>query len=298
MILVTGGLGFIGTNLCRLLMDNGHKVRVLDNGCNSAVCSTDPSMEGIEVVWDDVRGHGSGVWRDVDIVIHLAAITGVADCEKDTQEAWAVNKRGTSFMLQRARVHNVQQFIFASSVGAVLGIQEQPARENQAPNPISIYGDMKRVAESMVLGGKDQLNTCVLRFTNVYGEHSHRKTNIIPKLMRHNMDEPFTVYGDGSQVRDFVYVGDVCNAVLKTVERKATGVYHIGSGEGTTIQQLLDEIGKVRDRPLKIEFVRERRGDVRENVASIESAKSCLKWEPTTTLHEGLERTYHWFLTA
>ena len=120
---------------------------------------------------------------------------------------------------------------------------------------------------------------------------------MIPKLFRHDPNRPFTVYGDGKQVRDFIYVEDVCAAVIKTVEQQATGLYHIGSGKPTTLLQLLDEVGKIRGRRTPVAFAEERPGDVRENTASVELARSALDWEAVVPLPDGLERTYRWFLS-
>lgn len=286
MILVTGGLGFVGTNLSLFLVKKGYDVRVIDNRLNNAV----NFIDGADTVWAHIRANVNGLWDKVDMVVHLAAIPGVEQCAKNPELAWDTNVNCTKELLYQAGKHNVKRFVFASSVGAVLGPQEQPARESQTPNPQTVYGNSKKMAESLVLGS--ELSSCVLRFTNVYGEHSQKKGNVIPKLLRHNPAETFIIYGDGEQVRDFVYAGDVSEAILRALEGEANGIYHIGSGRGVKVLDLIAEVERIRGCEIPVEFAPAREGDIKENIASVERANNILKWEATTPLSKGLELTY------
>lgn len=293
MILVTGGLGFIGSSLCPLLIRSGHKVRILDNNTSNAVAN----IRGATVVAGDICDPfpDPGVWEGVKAVVHLAAIPGVADCTRDPGLAARVNVDGTHNLLRLALRNNVQHFLLASSVGAVLGEQEQPANEEQVPHPRAAYGASKERAELITNrfdGGR--LSTCVLRFTNVYGENSLRKDSIVHKLMRHDVREPFTIYGDGSQARDFIYVGDVCAAVVRALDRRAGGTFHIGSGKKTPVLELVEQIGRLQGHPLTLNFADSRYGDIAESYTSTTKAARELGWQPETDLVVGLAKTWSW----
>jgi len=291
MILVTGGLGFVGCNLVMRLLGNGQQVRILDNLGNNAVAV----IPGAELVHGDIRRPPDKTWAGVDTVVHLAAVPGVETCANEPVESLGVNVRGTLRLLKAAVEHGVKQFILASSVGAVLGTQQQPANENQVPYPQNVYGWSKMIAEEIAETFSDRIKVCVLRFTNIYGENSSLKESVIARLMRRKPDALFTVYGDGQQTRDFVYVGDVCSAVSAVVERKAEGRYHIGAGYGVSLLDLIAMISQVTGIPVPVQFRVARSGDIRDNYTSTEKAKSVLGWKPSVGLEEGLERTWQWF---
>lgn len=293
MILVTGGLGFVGSNLCQRLLGKGKKVRILDDMSSNAV----PIVKGAEIVYGDICSPENNIWRKIDTVVHLAAMPGVATCTKNPKRALSVNLFGTLVMLEEAVKHGVSQFILASSVGAVLGEQIQPANEEQIPNPQSLYGWSKKAAEEISLQYKNDMKVCVLRFTNIYGENCHHKESVIAKLIMRQLGEKFTIYGDGHQTRDFIYVGDVCSAIIKAIEKESTGTYHIGSGFGLSLLDLIDYVRLATGGMPHVAFKPNRPGDVRDNYANIEKAKSGLGWEPETGIMEGLRKTWEWGLT-
>jgi UDP-glucose 4-epimerase len=293
MILVTGGLGFIGSSLCPLLLQHKHKVRILDNNTTNAVTDID----GAELIEGDICSPfpDPGVWDGVDTIVHLAAIPGVASCAQDPVLARRVNVDGTYNLLRQATHHNVQHFLLASSVGAVLGEQEQPAKEDQVPHPRTAYGSSKNTAEFIINHlACEQLSTCVLRFTNVYGGNSQRKDSIVHRLMRHDVREPFTIYGDGSQARDFIYIEDVCAAIVGAIGRRASGTFHIGSGKKTSVLELVEQVGRIQGHPLTLSFADPRHGDVMESYTSIAKATMELDWLPETDLLVGLAKTWSW----
>ncbi len=293
MILVTGGLGFIGSRLCELFIRRGDKVRILDNNTSNAVAG----IKGATVIEGDICDPFSdpGIWEGVKAVVHLAAIPGVASCAQDPALAARVNVDGTHNQLRLALHNNVQHFLLASSVGAVLGEHEQPANEEQIPHPRTAYGASKERAELITnrfAGG--QLSTCVLRFTNVYGENSQQKDSIVHKLLRHDVREPFTIYGDGSQARDFIYVGDVCAAIVRVLDRMTGGTFHIGSGKKTPVLELVEQVGRIQGHPLTLNFSDPRSGDIRESYTSTAKATRELGWLPETDLTVGLSKTWRW----
>jgi len=291
MILCTGGLGFVGSNLVRLLLDNGKQVRVLDN----MTANTVPVVTGAELAHGDILNIPEKHWLGVDTVVHLAAVPGVVTCATDPVNSLEVNVGGVLAMLVAATKHGVRQFVLASSVGAVLGVQAQPANEMQTPHPQTLYGWSKLMSERLAWAVRDRIKVCVLRFTNVYGENSQRKESVIAGLLKRKPDAPFTIYGDGKQTRDFVYVGDVCGAVLCAVDRVAEGLFHIGSGYGLELRDLVGMVEQVTGIPIPLRYREARSGDVRDNYTSIEKAKDGLGWSPQVGIEDGLERTWRWF---
>lgn len=294
MILVTGGLGFVGSNLCQRLLGKGKKVRILDDMSSNAV----PIVKGAEIVYGDICSPENNIWRKIDTVVHLAAMPGVATCTKNPKRALSVNLFGTLVMLEEAVKHGVSQFILASSVGAVLGAQTQPANEKQIPNPQSLYGWSKKSAEEISFQYKKDMKVCVLRFTNIYGENCQNKESVIARLLMRKPDEEFTIYGDGHQTRDFIYVGDVCSAIIKAIEKESEGLYHIGTGYGLSLLDLIDYARLVTGTMPPLFFNAKRLGDVRDNYANIDKARKELGWEPETAITNGLKRTWEWLLDS
>ncbi len=293
-VLITGGLGFIGSNLAFKMQETGHSVYILDDRSNNTV----PVIEGATLIHGDVRRNSdidkALSDRDIECIVHLAAVPGIETCAYNPLLALSVNVDGTLKLLEKAIEHGVGYFVMASSVGAVLGKQIQPALETQTPRPQSIYGWSKLMAEQLVKLHADKLATCILRFTNVYGENCQQKESIIPKLLIREPDSLFTIYGNGEQTRDFVYVGDVCNAVVAAFEKEAKGLIHIGLGKKVPLLELIETIKDATNTTLPVQFRDVRPHDLKDNYTSIQAAKELLEWEPETSLKEGIKRTWKW----
>jgi UDP-glucose 4-epimerase len=249
-ILVTGGAGFIGANLVRLLLDKGHRVRVLDNfsvGRREYLDGLD-----LEIVEGDILDAEAvaGAVEGMDGVAHLAAQTGVPDSLKDPHHDCRTNVIGTLNLLEACRRAEEQRsrgveghsaapshlrFIFASS-NAPLGRQPPPATEDKAPLPISPYGASKLAGEGYCLAyhGSWRLGTAVLRFANVYGPYSAHKSSVVARFFRDiSIRGEITIDGDGRQTRDFIYVGDLCRAILLALEGDLSGeVFQIATAGG------------------------------------------------------------------
>jgi len=298
--LVTGGCGFIGTNLVRRLVSVAGAIRIFDNLTTGR--KEDLDSFDAEIVPGDIRDEAAvdRVVNGVDVVIHLAAHTRVIDSIQDPRLNFEVNVLGTLNLLQAAVRQDVQKFIFASTGGAILGEQPSPVHEEMAPRPLSPYGASKLAGEGYCWAfyGAYGLVSVSLRFSNVYGPYSWQKGSVVTQFYRRILsNEPLVIYGDGRQTRDFLYVGDLCEAVLLACQYTGKAeVFHIASGQETEIAVLAEQIKAVAGRPEHpVRFEASRRGEVRQNYASIDKAKNILAYSPTTALEIGLKHTWNWF---
>jgi UDP-glucose 4-epimerase len=238
-ILITGGRGFIGTNLIRrirsgnpaadvVVLDN-RSMAVLGGADDGSVIDHDGDVRDPVVVKQAVAG--------CTAVIHLAGHTRVMDSIQNPELDFEVNARGTLNVLLAARDAGVSHVVLASTGGALFGSETAPTHEGLVPEPLSPYGASKLAMEAYAhaFGGSFGIRTSALRFSNVYGPHSRLKGSAVALFFRQILArQPITVYGDGSQARDFVYVDDLCDGILQAMEASASGIFHLGSGKPTT----------------------------------------------------------------
>jgi UDP-glucose 4-epimerase len=320
-LVVTGGCGFIGRNLIASARERRVQVRVIDDlsaGTSAdldglgPVTALDPAgasdrwSDAIQVLKADVRDLAAmeRVCRDADAVVHLAANTGIADSLQDPLGHAATNVMGTLVVLEACRRRGVRACVVASS-GAAVGEAPPPMREDLVPNPISPYGASKLAAEAYCLTYRSTfgLSAVALRFSNVYGPHSGHKTSVVARFIATILEgSPLTVYGDGRQTRDFLFVRDLTAAVWAALEpgRAQHGVYQIGSGVETAITDLLGRLADLAHARLgrrpRVEHRPARAGEVARNFADPGRARRELGWTPTTQLDRGLAETFDWFL--
>jgi UDP-glucose 4-epimerase len=239
-ILITGGCGFIGTNLVSHLLKNGMNthLRVLDNlsvgtrealsevchfrEVKSAFLFADMPHSRVELVVGDIRDPDVCLLccRNIDAVVHLAAQSGVPVSVEDPQLDCSINVTGTLNMLESCRKNRVDKFIFASS-GAPLGEVAPPIHEEKVPRPVSPYGASKLAGEAYCSAYYKTfgIKTVVLRFGNVYGPGSKHKTSVVAKFIKNAAEGlPLEIYGDGTQTRDFIFIEDLCNAICLGLE--------------------------------------------------------------------------------
>lgn len=297
-VLVTGGAGFIGANLVRQLLTAGYAVRVLDNfvtGQRSYLAGL--PIELVEGDILDVAVVETAV-RDVSGVIHLAAQTSVPDSVNDPLYDCQQNVLGTLNLLEACRQAKVPRFLFASS-NAPLGRQRPPAHEEQAPLPISPYGASKLAGEGYCLAyhGSWGLGTIVLRFANLYGPFSGHTKGVVSLFYQAIMAKrPLTIYGDGQQTRDFIYVGDLCRAIQLGLESNISGeLFQIATGTETSILELTEQIAAVTGQSVQVNHSGRRIGDIVQNYSAVSKAARMLNWQPTTSLTAGLAQTWDWF---
>jgi UDP-glucose 4-epimerase len=298
--LVTGGCGFIGINLVRSLRERGDAVRVFDN--LSTGRREDLESLGAQLVVGDIRDREkvAEAVKGCEAVVHLAAHTRVVESVSDPRLNFEVNVLGTMNVLQASRAAGVRKFIFASTGGAILGEQEPPVHEGMVPRPVSPYGASKLAGEAYcsAFAGSFGLNTVALRFSNVYGPYSYHKGSVVAQFFKNLLQgQQLTIYGDGSQTRDFVFVDDLVDAILLADQSDTPGeVFQIASGRETSITELVSLMKQVLPGlPFNVRYEPSRAGEIFRNYAQIEKACRMLGYNPRMQLHEGLCRTWQWF---
>lgn len=302
LVLVTGGAGFIGSTLVPMLLGQGYDVRVLDNLSVGARESLAGSLVDLHV--GDIRDRNAvdAAMSGVDSVVHLAAHTSVIDSQLQPEHDFDINVRGTLNLLLAARAHRVRRFVFASS-NAPIGENTPPIDENKPARPLSPYGASKLAGEGYcsAFWGSYGLGTVILRFANVYGPRSTHKGSVVAKFIKDAMRTgQLTIYGDGHQTRDFVYVEDLCRAIIAGLESDCGGeTFQVATGVETSILSLAHKIQAVLPEcAVTITHMEQRAGEIVKNYSSVEKAYAVLKWQPQVPLEEGLRFTARWFMQA
>ncbi|MCD6209595.1 MAG: SDR family oxidoreductase [Methanophagales archaeon] len=304
-IVITGGAGFIGSNLAEVLaLAPNNEVCVVDDLSTGRVENL-PIASGIEFIKGSITDLQlmNEVLADADFVFHQAALPGVQRSIEDPAHANEVNIRGTLNVLMAARDAGVKKVIYASSSSVYGDTPELPKREGMTPNPLSPYAVTKLVGEyyCKVFNDVYGLNTISLRYFNVYGPRQDPHSEyaaVIPRFVSRVLrGEPPIIYGDGQQTRDFTFVKDVVNANILAMNSDATGVYNIASGRMISIQELATLITRLtgRDSDLEPVFDKPRKGDVRHSLADISRARAVMGYKPEYSLERGLEETLRWF---
>jgi UDP-glucose 4-epimerase len=286
---VTGGAGFIGSNLVDVLIERGDDVVVVDNFASGKRENLNPDATLLE---HDIREQYE---LDADVVFHLAAQADVQTSMKRPSYDAAVNVLGTVNVLLASPD---AQVIFASSGGAGYGECPVPAGEDAPFLPMSPYGIAKKCGEEYLLGWNRIHGTThvPLRLANVYGprQDAGLEGGVVAIFLERLADgRPTTIFGDGGQSRDFVYVDDVIEAMLTAVGR-AGGPYNVGTAEPTTIAGLHDAATRIAGVESEPSFEDARLGDVRRSVLDVSRIERELGWRPRVSLDDGLRRTWAW----
>jgi UDP-glucose 4-epimerase len=298
-VLVTGGAGFIGSALVRLLAERGDDVRVYDNLSTGSAELLEET--GTELIEGDVRDVGAleQAAEGHDVVFHLAAGTGVLPSIEDPFADFDLNARGTLAALWVARRVGAGRFVFASS-NAPLGAGAYPASEEKPVAPLSPYGAGKAAGEAYcsAFHGAYGLNAVAVRFSNAYGPRSAHKGNVIPVFLKRILaGQELVVYGDGAQTRDFVYVDDLAAGLVLASTADGIGgeVFQLASGIETSLNSLVSLLAEVTGREPAVRHEPARPGEILRNYSLIDKAQERLGYAPETTLAEGLRKTYDWF---
>lgn len=307
-VLVTGGAGFIGSNLVEYLLKKGLKVRVLDNLSTGKIENIKAFLTDIEFIEGDICNQGmvKSVVGGMDYVFHQAALPSVPRSIEDPYTTNRVNVEGTLNLLLAARDAGVKRFVYASSSSVYGNTEVLPKSEDMPVSPASPYALSKYAGErycqifSKIYG----LETVCLRYFNVFGprqDPTSQYAAAIPKFIYQIKNGgPITIYGNGTQSRDFTYVRNVveANYLAANLPGISGEVFNIACGKRTTINELarilISEIGKDVD----IVHLEERKGEVRHSQASIEKAKRLLGYNPEVEVQEGLRKTLAWFLSV
>jgi UDP-glucose 4-epimerase len=300
--LVTGGSGFIGSNLVDALLARGHGVTVIDDLSTGRRENLDGAVSaGAEFVELDIRDAQAvyDVMTRVgpDAVFHLAAQIDVRRSIADPGADARINVEGTVNVLEAARQANVPRVINTSSGGAIYGEGRfLPATEDHPVSPEAPYGQSKFAAEGYcdLYARNHGLSAVSLRYGNVFGPRQDPlgEAGVIAIFCGKVLDgtQP-TVFGDGLQTRDYVYVGDVVEANLLAAASDATGPFNIGTGVAASVLDLVDALGKQAETSFEPEMAPERPGEIKHIVLDTSRAREELGWQAKVDLHEGLERT-------
>ena len=306
-VLVTGGAGFIGSNLTEALLKQGHRVRVLDNFStgrkeNLVFDKTYPMLETME---GDIRDPGvcRKAMQGIEVVFHEAAIPSVQQSVEDPSHSNAVNAGGTLNILLAARDEGVKKLVYASSCAIYGDDPVLPKKEEMAPSPLSPYALQKYVGERycQLFFQLYGLETLSLRYFNIFGpkqDPTSVYSGVIARFISALVEGTAPiVYGDGEQSRDFTYVGNVVQANLLAMSAARLGgeVVNIGCGKRTSLNELLDVLKKIFRSQVRPVYQEARMGDVRHSVADIQKGRTLLNFNPREDIEMGLEKTVDYF---
>jgi UDP-glucose 4-epimerase len=305
-VVVTGGAGFIGTNLVHGLLADGYETVVLDNfatGFRENVAGLD--LELIEGSILDPRALDQA-FEGAEAVVHLAARPSVPRSIVDPLATNDANVNGTLQVLEAARRHQSPHLVVASSSSVYGANPELPKREDMAPMPVSPYAVSKLATESYSLayGSCFDLDVLALRFFNVFGPFQaagHAYAAVVPAFVAAALsDQPLVIHGDGTQTRDFTYVGSVVNVIGDAVKRRVSSPrpVNLAFGERVSILELAARLEGLLGTPLTREYVDPRPGDVRDTQADNRSLMDLFPAVAAVPIDEGLTRTIEWFRSS
>ncbi len=303
--LVTGGAGFIGSHLVGALNRLDHQVIVLDNLSSGRRENLAPYL-GLttQLVEGDVRDQSlvENLLAETSGAFHLAALVSVPQSIERPMESFSINLEGTLNLLEASRKQGNKKIVFASSAAVYGNTHLSAVSENMLGKPVSPYGLHKLMCEQHadVYASLYNVNSAGMRFFNVYGPRQDPSSPysgvisiFIDRLRRRQTP---TIFGDGSQTRDFVYVGDVVQALIKAMKNEKQGfaAYNVGRGESVTINVLWQILCDVVGTDLPAEFGPAREGEIHTSLANISKIEAELGYKAEITLQEGLKKTYEW----
>ncbi|AAD35594.1 UDP-glucose 4-epimerase [Thermotoga maritima MSB8] len=302
-ILVTGGAGFIGSHVVDKLIENGYGVIVVDNlssgkveNLNRNALFYEQSIEDEEMMERIFSLHRP------EYVFHLAAQASVAISVREPARDAKTNIIGSLVLLEKSIKYGVKKFIFSSTGGAIYGenVKVFPTPETEIPHPISPYGIAKYSTEMYLefFAREYGLKYTVLRYANVYGprQDPYGEAGVVAIFTERMLrGEEVHIFGDGEYVRDYVYVDDVVRANLLAMEKGDNEVFNIGTGRGTTVNQLFKLLKEITGYDKEPVYKPPRKGDVRKSILDYTKAKEKLGWEPKVSLEEGLKLTVEYF---
>jgi len=300
-VLVTGGAGFIGSNLVKALVERGSSVTVLDNLSSGYRANLD-AFPRVRVLVADVRDPDAvhEAMTGARVVFHLAASVGNKRSIDDPIADAETNVLGTIRVLEAARRHHVGKVVASSSAGIFGELKTLPIREDHPVEPDTPYGSTKLCGEKLCLAYArlHGLEAICLRYFNVYGPNQRFDAygNVIPifafQILR---GEPLTIFGDGEQTRDFINVADVVQANLKAAAtQNLSGAFNLGSGTRVTINRLVELLRAESGTGAAVTHGPPRPGDVRHSLADIHAARAAFGFEPSVPLDEGLSQYLTW----
>jgi len=303
--LVTGGAGFIGSNICKRLVEEGCFVRIIDNLLTGKKSNLDAFIDKVEFIEADMGDDtiARSAMKDIDVVVHQGALPSVPRSVDDPAATHKHCVDATFTLLLAARDAGIKRFVYASSSAAYGDTPTLPKVETMPPAPLSPYAVGKLVGEyyCSVFHEVFGLETISLRYFNVFGPYQDPTSQYaaaIPSFVTSILkDEPPTIYGDGEQSRDFTYVDNVVEANLLAVRAKHTAgeVLNIACGEAVTVNKIIDMINEILGRNIKPIYTDPRPGDVKHSLADITAAEKLLGFKPIVDFKDGLKLAIDWY---
>lgn len=300
--LVTGGAGFIGSHIVRSLLEQGQTVRVLDNfstGKRENIAELD-----IDLVEGDLRDPNAlaKAVQGVEIIFHEAAFVSVPQSMEDPLPCFEINQRGTELLLEAARKAGVKRVVLASSAAVYGDLETMPLVEDLPLRPLSPYAVSKRVDElyAEMYTRSFGLDVVALRYFNVYGPRQRPDSMYaaaVPIFTRRLLDgKPVTIYGDGGQTRDLVYVGDVVRANLAASQHPAAPgqVFNVCTGDETSINDLVNTLMTHFPGSAAPQYAPTRAGDIYRSLGNPAKAANSIGFRAQTSLAEGLQAVVEW----
>lgn len=284
-ILITGAGGYIGTNLVNKLIKLNYKVVGLDTFWFGNYLKKNKKLK---ILKKDIRKIDIKDLNNIDIVIHLASIANDPAAELNAKLTWEINVLATYNLIDLAIKKKIKKFIFASSASVYGDTDNKSVKENFALKPGHYYAYSKYIGEKMIqkYSKINNLNYSILRFFNIYGPKSNAVISTF--LAQKIQNKKITIFGNGKQKRDFLYVDDLCNAIFKVLKNSKSNnkIYNLGSGSAISINAIFEKL--LYKKKIHLE---KRNDDIEISIANISNIKKELKWRPKIGINEGLKRT-------
>ncbi|MGA2094094.1 MAG: SDR family oxidoreductase [Sedimentisphaerales bacterium] len=303
--LVTGGAGFIGSNICKKLISQGYFVRVVDNLLTGKKSNLAGILDRIEFIEADMGDPAvaAGAMKGIDVVLHEGALPSVPRSVDDPAATHRHCVNATFTLLLAARDAKVKRFVFAASSSAYGDTPTLPKIETMPVNPLSPYAAAKLMGEyyCSVFYKVFGLETISLRYFNVFGpqqDPASQYAAAIPAFVTSILKgKPPTIYGDGEQSRDFTYVDNVVEANLLAARAEKTGgeVVNIACGEAVTVNEIINMINEITGKKVKPVYTSARKGDVKHSLADITAARKLLGFKPVVSFKDGLQKAIKWY---
>jgi len=303
--LVTGGAGFIGSNISGQLVNKGEEVVVLDNLCEGKLENLSSIMDKITFIKGDIRNDGDldNALKGVDYVLHQAALRSVPKSMTMPLEYNDVNVTGTLKLLIKAKENGIKRLVFASSSSIYGETTHFPQKESDATNPISPYAATKLIGEKYckLFSNSYQLETVALRYFNVFGPRQsldNQYAVVIPKFITCILkNESPPIHGDGLQERDFTFIDNVVqgNIMAATANNVSGEVFNVACGVQHSVLAIVENVNKILGKDIKPVFEPKRPGDINKTLADVSTLKAMLGIKEFVSFEEGLKRTLEWF---
>ncbi len=306
-ILLTGGAGFIGSHLFERLINNSNYVLIIDNFSSSEteknlleITKNYDIKKDYDLIRGDLADHSilTNINSDFDIIFHLAATPGVRISIQNAPMVTKNNILSTVNVFEKALKSNIEKVVIASSSSVYGNPIYTPVDENHPKNPISPYAVSKLCCEMYADYYFREYNLPVtsLRFYTVYGPRGRLDMAIrifFSKIMK---NDPIKIFGDGSQIRDFTFISDIVNGLILASEVKQSSgeVFNLGCSNPIQLNQLIEKMYKIADRPRNTQYFEKQKGDVKITSSKIDKARKILQFDPKVKIDEGLKKTYEW----